>query len=159
MSSRRLKIAAMLILAASVLGMGRKEAKNQDAPPPPAPISGVTGTVEIWEGNFMPMIDKDRRDKQIRPGAGLRVRLYEPVKSMGTANQPSVGSALIGEAVCDSAGRFTIPAKEGLYSIFVEDSAGWYANGWDGNGVQGPVTVEPMKMTEIVIKNTRKATH
>lgn len=157
MSSRRLKILAMLLMAASVLGMGRKEAKNQD--PPPAPISGVTGTVEIWEGNFMPMIDKDRRDKQIRPGSGLRVRLHEPVKGAGGPTLDSVATALIGEAVCDDHGRFTIPAQAGLYSIFVEDSGGWYANGWDGDGVQGPVTVEPMKMTEIVIKNMRKATH
>ncbi|MBK6765781.1 MAG: hypothetical protein IPG71_05435 [bacterium] len=157
MSTRRLKIMAMMIMAASLMGMGRKEAKNQD--PPPAPISGVTGIVEIWEGNFMPMIDKDRRDKQIRSGAGLRVRLHEAVKGAGGPTVDSVATALIGEAVCDDQGRFTIPARAGLYSIFVEDSGGWYANGWDGDGVQGPVTVEPMKLTEIVIKNMRKATH
>ncbi len=156
MSTRRMKILAMLILAAGVLGMGSKESKDQR--PPAAPASGVTGKVEIWEGNFMPMQDKETRDKQIKPGAGLLVRLYEPVKGLAGATVDSVTSVLIAEAVCNEQGQFTIPAKAGTYSLFVQDGNGWYANGWDGDGVQGAVVVEPMKMTEVLIKNTKKAT-
>lgn len=156
MSTRRMKIVAMLILAVGVLGMGSKESKNQSAPA--APASGVTGKVEIWEGNFMPMLDKETRDKQIKPGAGLTVRLYEPVKGLSGAKVDSVTSALVAETVCDDKGVFTIPAKAGTYSLFVQDGNGWYANGWDGDGVQGAVVVEPMKMTEVLIKNTKKAT-
>ncbi|MCB1059757.1 MAG: hypothetical protein KDB65_05990 [Calditrichaeota bacterium] len=156
MSTRRLKIVAMLILAAGLMGMGRKEAKNQD--PPPAPISGVTGKIEIWEGNFMPPIEAETRDKQIKPGANLIVRLYQPVKGLPGAMVETVEGEMVAETTSDEDGMFTIPAKEGTYSIFVQDGEGWYANGWDGNGVQGAVTVEPMKMTEVLIKNTRKAT-
>jgi hypothetical protein len=156
MSTRRLKILAMLILAASLMGMGRKEAKNQD--PSPAPISGVTGKIEIWEGNFMPPIESDKRDKQIQPGAGLKVRLYLPVKGLPGTNVETVSSEMVAETTTDENGMFTIPAKEGTYSLFIEDGDGWYANSWDGDGVQGAVTVEPMKMTEVLIKNTRKAT-
>ncbi len=156
MSTRRLKILAMLIVAAGVLGMGRKEAKNQEAPP--ASISGVTGKVEIWEGNFMPMIDKDKRDKQITPGAGLRVRLHEAVKGLPGASVDSISAPIVAETVCDDKGKFTIPCPEGTYSLFVEDGDTWYANGWNGEGVQGAVVVEPKKMTEVLIKNTRKAT-
>lgn len=156
MSTRRLKVLAMLILAASLMGMGRKEAKNQDAPP--APISGVTGKVEIWDGNFMPMLDKETRDKQIKPGAGLKVRLYLPVKGLPGAKVDAVASELVAETQCDENGMFTIPAKEGTYSLFIQDGDSWYANGWDGDGVQGAVTVEPLKMTEVLIKNTSKAT-
>lgn len=155
MSARRLKFLAMLVVAISVMGMGRKEAKNQDAP---APISGVTGKVEILEGNFMPMIDKERSEKQTKPGAGLRVRLHEPVKGLPGAVVDSIQTPLIAETTCDDKGMFTIPVKEGTYSLFIEDGNSWYANGWDSNGVQGAVVVEPMKMTEVLIKNTRKAT-
>ena len=48
MNSRRLKMLAFLIMAASVMAMGGKESKKQDAP---APISGVKGKVEIWKAN------------------------------------------------------------------------------------------------------------
>lgn len=156
MSIRRIKLLAILLVAVSALGMGRKEAKDQKAPP--SPISGVTGKVEIWEGNFMPMLDKETRDKQIKPGAGLRVRLYEPVKGLPGASVDSVAAVLIAETTCNENGMFTIPAREGTYSIFIEDGATWYANGWNGDGVQGAVEVEPNKMTEVLIKNTRKAT-
>lgn len=156
MITRRMKIVAMLILAASVMGMGRKEAKNQDAPP--APISGVTGKVEIWEGNFMPPVDISVRSKQIKPGAGLRVRLHEPVKGLSGVSADSIETTLVAESLCDENGIFTIPAKAGTYSLFVEDGTSWYANGWNSDGVQGAVIVEPMKMTEVLIKNTRKAT-
>ncbi|MCB9367010.1 MAG: hypothetical protein H6506_02515 [Calditrichaeota bacterium] len=155
MNKRSVKIMAMLLLAASVMGMGRKEAKNQD---PPAPISGVTGRVEIWEGNFMPPIEAERRASQITPGANLRVRLHEPVRGLPGAMVDSVASAMVFETMTDDSGDFTIPAQEGTYSLFVEDSEGWYANSWDGAGIQGAVVVEPKKMTEILIKNTRKAT-
>lgn len=155
MSKRPLKIVAMFLLAASVIGMGRREAKNQDAP---APISGVTGRVEIWEGNFMPPVDEARRNNQTKPGAGLRVRLHEPVKGLPGVSADSIASPLVAETVCDEKGRFTIPVSEGKYSLFVEDGDSWYANGWDGDGVQGAVVVEPKKMTEVLIKNTRNAT-
>lgn len=156
MNFRRIGLVAILLMAVSAFGMGRKEAKNQD--PPAAPASGVTGVVEIWEGNFMPMLDKETRDKQIKPGSGLRVRLYEPVKGLPGASVDSVSAKLVAETVCDESGKFTIACKEGKYSLFVEDGAGWYANGWDGDGVQGAVIVEPMKLTEVLVKNTRKAT-
>ena len=155
MNARRIKILAMLVMAVSALGMGRKEAKNQDAP---APISGVTGKVEIWEGNFMPPIDSGSRDKQVKPGAGLLVRLYEPVKGLPGAMVDSISTPMVAETTCDDKGMFTIPAKAGTYSLFIQEGNSWYANGWDGEGVQGAVVVEPMKMTEVLIKNTRKAT-
>jgi hypothetical protein len=118
----------------------------------------VTGRIEIWEGNFMPMIDKEQRDKQIKPGANLKVRLYEPATGLLGTVVAEVPTAVVAETVSDANGLFTIPAREGKYSLFIEDKNGWYANGWDGDGVQGAVIVEPMKMTEVLIKNTTKAT-
>ena len=157
MSTRRVKMLFMLVLAAGVMGMGRKEAKDQNAPA--APASGVTGRVEIWSGNHMPMVDKGATDgKNVLPGASLRVRLYEPVRGLTGASADTIPVPLVAETTTDADGRFTIPCREGKYSLFVEDSTGWYANGWDGDGVQGAVVVEPMKMTEVILKNTRKAT-
>jgi hypothetical protein len=64
----------------------------------------------------------------------------------------------VAETLCDNDGRFFIPLPPGDYSVFVEEEGGWYFNGWNGEGVQGGVTVEPDKRIEILIKITTKAT-
>lgn len=151
-------IVIVMAMTALLFAMGDRESKNQSPSTPAAPASGVTGKIEIWEGNFMPMIDKEERDKQIRPGANLKVRLHEPATGLLGTVVATVPTPVVAEAVSDENGLFTIPAREGKYSLFIEDKNGWYANGWDGDGVQGAVVVEPMKMTEVLIKNTTKAT-
>ena len=122
---------------------------------------GIRGRVEVWEGNFMPMVDKGSANNKITPGAGRRVRLHEPLKVGGgiaSAKRETVATPLVAEVMADSAGRFAIPAAPGAYSIFVEDSGGWYNNGWNEQGIQGAVTVQPDSVTELLIKITNKAT-
>ena len=147
-----------LIASSLMFAMGGRESKDQTPSTPAAPASGVTGKIEMWEGNFMPMIDKDRREQQIKPGANMKVRIHEPAKGLLGTVVAEVPTSVVAETVSDESGRFTIPVREGTYSLFIEDKNGWYANGWNGDGVQGAVVVEPMKMTEVLIKNTTKAT-
>jgi hypothetical protein len=121
---------------------------------------GVKGRVEVWEGNFMPMVDKNSSNNKITPGAGRRVRLHEPVKAGGipAAKRETIPTPVIAEVMADSAGRFVMAAAPGTYSIFVEDSGGWYNNGWNDQGIQGAVTVKPDSVTEVLVKITTKAT-
>jgi hypothetical protein len=154
-------IAILLIglLCAPILqAMGHK----QKADKPRAGITqGVRGRVEIWEGDFMPMSDSHGARGKILPGAGRRVRVYESLKAAGgnvSAKLDSVPSVVIAETVCDSSGHFEMVVPPGRYSIFAEEKGGWYFNGWSGDGTQGAVTVEPQKVSEILIKITNKAT-
>ncbi len=157
MKSGKSRWIALAILSVVVIAsaMGRKEKKA-------AVQTGVKGKVEIHEGNFMPMTDpKSSGNGKVTPGAGRRVRLHEPLKVEGlmSAKRDSIPSVLVAETVCDKNGEFVLPARAGQYSIFVEDAGGWYFNGFSGDGIQGSVTVEEGKLSEIVIKITSKATY
>lgn len=154
-------VCAALICAAAALAMGRKQAVEEPVPPPAALTQGVAGKVEIWEGNFMPMMEPARGGGTITPGADLRVRLHEPVYIAGglaAARRDSVAALLVAETVTDANGHFAIAAAPGLYSIFVEQNGGWYYNGFNGDGVQGAVTVAPDSVADVLIKVTTKAT-
>ena len=162
----RLLFAAMLaLLVAAIAGAsGRKDApKKEDAPPAETTETrpGISGRVEIWEGNFMPMIEPAQRSGQITPGAGRTVRAHSPVVVTGglaPSKRDSVATPLIAEAVCDSLGGFFLAVPPGKYSVFVEDGGGWYFNGFDGDGVQGACTVDSGAVSEILIEITTKAT-
>jgi hypothetical protein len=151
-----------LLCAAIAQAMGHKQANEKKAQQVRAEITqGVRGRVEIWEGDFMPMADPHGVHGKILPGSGRRVRVYESFKPTGgsfSARLDSVKSSLIAETVCDSLGHFEIVLPPGTYSIFAEDNGGWYFNGWSGDGTQGAITVEPQKVSEILIKITNKAT-
>jgi hypothetical protein len=153
----------MVLMALSVFGMGRKEAKvkRDQAADSTAVTQGIRGKVEIWQGNFMPVTDPQKSQGKILPGAGRRVRVYQPVivaTGMAPARLDSVSSPLVAETICDSLGKFVLKLEPGQYSVFVEDSGGWYANGWNGEGVQGAVNVEADKVRDVTIKITNKAT-
>jgi hypothetical protein len=154
----------LLVLIPAVFAMGRKaarETRTVHAYDSVMVREGITGRVEIWEGNFMPMMAPGKAGGKIIPGAGLRVRIHEPVRmsdGLATAQHDTVRSKLVVEAVCDSSGHFRVAVRPGTYSVFVEHNGGWYANSWDGAGVQGAATVEPGKLSEILIKITDKAT-
>jgi len=163
LTGRLIPVVFVLSLTVVALSMGRKEAPAQKTASPSAlPASGIRGSVEIWEGNFMPMIAPSHSGGTITPGAGRRVRAHEPVRltaqGLAQARRDTVNTPLIAETVCDSSGRFFLAVPPGTYSVFVEERGGWYYNGWNGEGVQGAVTVSPDSAAAIVIKITAKAT-
>lgn len=150
----RFVLLAVLALSVMASAMGRKEKKSAGIQ------TGIKGKVEIWEGNFMPMTDPKSGGGKVTPASDRMVRLYEPVHSGGLAKarQDSISTKLVAEAKCNAAGEFVLEAPPGKYSIFVEEGGGWYFNGFDGEGVQGAVTVEAGKLTDFTIKITTKAT-
>ena len=138
--------------------MGKRNAPEKHAAAPVDSSQGIRGKVEIWEGDFMPMVDPKSTRNKILPGSGRKVRVFSPYKMSGGAKLDSVASNVIAESRCDSAGIFFVATEPGDYSVFVEDNGGWYANSWNGQGVQGAVTVEAKKITTLQIKITSKAT-
>jgi len=161
MREHRVTRAAVWVLAilvvASAYAWGSKEAPETN----PEPKQGITGKVEIWEGDFMPMTDPASGRNSKTPGAGRRVRVHEPVRMSAGGAQAllaEVPTPLVAEAVCDENGEFYVPTEPGSYSIFVEEGEGWYHNSWDGQGVQGGVTVAEGTTAEVSIKVTVNAT-
>ncbi len=150
----RLVLLAVLSLTMMASGMGRKEKVKTMLQ------TGVKGKVEIWEGNFMPMVDPKGGGGKVNPGSGRKVRLYEPVQMQGMAKplQNEIPARLVAETTCDDKGEFTLEVPAGKYSVFVEEGEGWYNNGFDGDGIQGAITVEEGKLTDTTIKVTTKAT-
>lgn len=165
MRKSHIAVALGLCLAALTCTMCCKQTKSASESAPANPNGelkqGIRGRVEIWEGNFMPMIDKSSSGNKIIPGAGRRVRLHEPLKvggGLASAKRETISTALMAEVMADSAGRFAMAAAPGLYSIFVEDSGGWYNNGWNDQGIQGAIKVMPDSVTDVLLKITTKAT-
>ncbi len=160
MDRTRLTLAIVLVLAAMTFTMCCKQTKSAGAASQPIK-TGIVGKVEIWEGNFMPPVPPERRENQIKPGAGLKVRVHEPVKVVGglaESKRFQISTPLVAETVADSAGRFSVAVPPGNYSIFVQQDSSWYANSWNEQGIQGAVTVQEGKLTETLIKVTTKAT-
>jgi len=161
MNQTRVTLLIVLVLAAVTFTMCCKQTRSAADDKTKSVKTGIVGRVEVWEGNFMPMVDPERRNNQIKPGAGRRVRVHEPLKMNGglaEAMRAEVPTPVIAEVMADSAGRFSVAVPPGTYSIFVEENGGWYANVWNELGIQGAVTVEEGKLTEILIKITTKAT-
>jgi hypothetical protein len=122
-------------------------------------LQGIRGHVEIWEGDFMPMVDPKSSRNKIIPGSGCKIRVFQPVKlTSSKAKMDSVPAPMIAKTACDSQGNFVVYVPAGDYSLFVEDNGGWYANSWNGQGIQGAVTVEAKKFTTVQLKITSKAT-
>lgn len=169
MTRSRLSLTIVLALTAMTFTMCCKQTRSTtdtktdlSAGTTPTPVkTGIVGRVEIWEGNFMPPVEPERRKNQIKPGVGRRVRVHEPVKVEGglaSAKRGEISTKVVAEVVADTAGHFAVAVPPGTYSIFVEEDGGWYYNGWNEQGIQGAVTVEEGKTTEAVIKITTKAT-
>lgn len=161
---RLIPIVFVLILTIVALGMGRKESSQEKAVAADSTdfTSGILGRVEVWEGNFMPMMEPGRGGK-ITPAIGRRVRLHDPVTmnagGLAQAKRDSVATTLIAETVTDSTGQFRFSVSPGDYSIFVEENGGWYYNGWNSEGVQGAVAVHADSVSDVLIKITTKAIH
>jgi hypothetical protein len=145
-------------LASALYAMGRREPKM-----PPKPVSveqGVAGKVEVWEGNFMPMIG-GRPSGKITPASDRRVRVHEPFNSREfgkfDALQDTIPTPIVAETRTDTAGQYLLSLPVGNYSIFVEEGNKWYFNGWDGDGFQGLIHVDSSKVTTQDIRIMTKA--
>ncbi len=154
----RSALICVFIITVSLLAMGRKEAPRSAEPA--RQEQGVAGKVEIYEGNFMPMIGTHPSGK-VTPAVRRRVRVHEPFNSLEaggmTALRDTVPTPLVAETITDSIGEFRMMLPVGKFSIFVEEDSGWYFNVWDGQGFQGLITIDTNEVKEMNIRITTKA--
>jgi hypothetical protein len=136
-------------LIVNLFAMGRREAPASAKSF--AVEQGLAGKVEVWEGNFMPMVSGSPRGT-ITPAAGRCVRIHEPFNSREygkfDALQDTIPTRLVAETRTDSSGQYFFSLPIGTYSIFVQEGERWYFNGWDGEGFQGIVRVDSGKVTQ-----------
>jgi hypothetical protein len=148
----------IFVIVWSLFAMGKREVSRTAKPL--SVEQGVAGKVEVWEGNFMPMIGGTPSGKKI-PAADRRVRVHEPFNSVeaggAIAVRDTIPTPLVAETRTDSAGQYFIPLEVGTYSVFVEENGGWYSNIWDGQGFQGVVVIDSNKVAKMDIPITRKA--
>jgi len=153
-----LLILGIFAISLSLLAMGKREVSRTAKPL--SVEQGIAGKVEVWEGNFMPMVGGPPSGKKT-PAASRRVRVHEPFNSMeaggAIAIRDTIPTALVAETRTDSTGGFFIPLEVGTYSIFVEEEEGWYSNSWNGQGFQGIITIDSSKITKMDIRITTKA--
>lgn len=122
---------------------------------------GIEGKV-IWrEGDFMPRIG-ERRENIVKP-VSREIYIYEPTtlnELRGQAPffmQPRTRRVAVVHS--DENGKFQIALPEGVYSIFVREEKGLFANIFDKDGVICPVTVKSQTVTAVEIVIDYKASY
>lgn len=118
---------------------------------------GISGTVFLLEGDFMPGPGKDL-ESQMKP-AKRAIHIYPltpiPIDAQGPFYQLE-GTDVIQIANSDSNGKFYTDLPTGKYSILVKEDKGLFANMTDGKYLN-PVEVYKDSISKIAIKIDHQA--
>jgi len=142
----------ILVLA----GCSLERTGGPDAPVP-APIrQGISGTVEFWEGDFMPTVYP-----QVPTGTVTsvvrEVRIHEATSMSEVAvSSPGgffseVRTPLVAAVESADDGTFAVNLPAGTYSLFVVEDGRFYANRMSQEFIQ-PVTVKREEVTPVRVK-------
>ena len=121
---------------------------------------GVWGTLEFWEGDFMPSIPHHSGN---RYAVEREVLIYEAVywntaKRVEASFYDSIPTPLVTTVNSDHQGFFQAKLSPGTYSIFVRENGLLYQNLTSGSGYIGEVVVQSQAVTEYDFDITYKAT-
>jgi hypothetical protein len=140
----------ILALLAGVLSC-----KNQ-----PAITTGIVGQVVWVSGNQMP-----GPDKPDVPGQPVErtVIITEAVKMSDLeGNAPLFSSApkkVVKKVDTNKSGAFTVELPPGIYSIFIKEEDGYFANSFDNTNTVNPVVVSNGNVSDILIRIDYKASY
>lgn len=160
-----MKIVLVLIVSLLVIGCSTDQAAQPTAPVDQAPsqFALLTGSVEFWEGDFMPLTDPSLSTGEVRPV--IRTVCIHEITSLqdvepdgGGGFFSTVKTELIGTVQSDADGQFEIELAPGRYSVFVMEHDRPYANLTQDGYIQ-PVTVVAGDETNIIIKIDYAATY
>ena len=150
-------LATCLVLLLSACERGTSPASPVDDPPDDVTVDGgILGTVQFWEGNFMPPGPS--------PGTVTTVvrelRIHE-LTWIDEVEPPGYGcfyseakTPLVAVVVSGDDGLFEVALAPGEYSLFVVEDGLLYTNRFGGGGSIQPVTVEPGVVTEVPVDIT-----
>lgn len=126
-------------------------------------LQGIHGTIEFWEGDFMPIVSPNNPSGTVT--AVVRtIYFFEPTGNDDVVRDAygsffvAINSKLIDTVRSDSEGRFAITLPAGLYSLFVKEGDLYYANGSSDQHIQ-PVRVTAGQLSETRIKIDYLATY
>ena len=124
---------------------------------------GITGRVEFWEGDFMPMVPEESQSGIItfveREICVFEKTTLDDVELAGESSlcfYKKIHTKLITSARSDENGNFKIGLLPGEYSVFVKENGTYYANGFSNDYIW-PVTIEENKYSDYDIKITYAA--
>lgn len=153
----------LCLLAVGVIGCSLDRQEPDPGLQPIPVVQGLAGTVEFWEGDFMPSNDP------YNPGGVITlvvrtVLIYEPTSNDDVvADSPGgffsqINTKLVKSVTSNAQGSFLTDLPAGTYSVFVWEDGRFYANLWSGGLIQ-PVIVEPGEMSRMTIKIDYLATY
>ncbi len=115
---------------------------------------GITGKILWFEGDLMPGINKEPVE-----GIPLKRDIYifmpthtDQLEVINHVFYQNIQTRLIKRVTSDEKGNFSVKLKPGLYSLFVEEPTGLFANRYDEYGYVNTVKVNENKVTDIVIR-------
>jgi hypothetical protein len=119
---------------------------------------GICGKVVWLEGNQMP----GPGAKPTKPAGIVReVYIYEAVTTQQCTEEngfyKNIKTPLVAKVKSRKDGSFKVKLKPGIYSVFVKEQEGLWANLFDGEGRINPITVSDKNWTTIVFEVNYKA--
>lgn len=154
-----LRLAACLVL----VGCGDDTSKSLAGSDLVQARQGLSGTVEFWQGNFMPVVDPANPGGSVSPVV-RKIYIHEAATRDDVVRDgyggfySEVNTAWAATVTSDSLGRFSAELSAGTYSIFVWEQERYYANGSSG-GYINPVTVPVGTMVQVQVKIDYQATY
>ena len=116
------------------------------------PVSqGISGTIQWFEGDLMPGIDKP-------PVKGIPIEreilIYEATRMEDCVQHDGffhrdLKTNLIKTTTSNQDGVFNVFLEPGVYSVLIKEDAGLFGNLYDDTGVINPVVVNPGKLTRV----------
>jgi len=158
-----MKVLYWFIGILALAGCSLERAEGPGAPVP-APIQqGISGTVEFWEGDFMPTaypqvpggtVTSVVREVRIHEAA----RMYDVTFSSPGGFFSEIRTPLVASVESADDGQFAVNLPAGTYSLFVVEDGRFYANRMSQEFIQ-PVTVDRGKVALIRLKIDYLATY
>lgn len=122
---------------------------------------GLSGKVVWYEGDLMPGIDKETVEG--RP-IQREVYIYKATH-MDQADvhegffYSNLKTNLVLKLNTDEEGTFIAALEPGMYSVFIKESEGLFANTFNEDGYINPVTIQENELVNVVIRVDYKAAY
>jgi len=121
---------------------------------------GICGKVVWVSGNQMPGPDKKTT---LPKGVVREIFVYEATTDQQTTNEngfyKDTHTKLVAKIKSKSNGTFSVKLSPGIYSVFVKEEKGLWANTFDGEGHINPVTVTAKNWTNLLVQINYEAAY
>lgn len=153
----RFAVPSLLLLSIAACATSAGAPRSASPPPPLASDgpSGISGTVAILAGDFMPPMPPGADVPTPAAGAPIHILrgAHAPMAALDRGSAAYVGTATAG-----SDGGFRVALPPGTYTVLTEHAGAPYLNCFGGDGVWCTVTVADGAWSETHIVDSADAT-